>query len=159
MITLTQYLCETLERVYESSVKQDGMMFKIVEIMRKNKMKSDIWDDYNAKVAAAICNNDFENAEYDDLEENNPKYIIYRTVNKDKDLCALVIKLLQDEFKAAKNKGDEWVIFPKNNYSEYEGVKKLVMGYYFTNADIDWSKWLQSYSGSDKDLIMKKIYE
>lgn len=162
MISLSNYLFENINNsIFESSksIKQDEKFFKIVDIMRKQKMKSDIWKKYNAQVAAAICNNDFENGDYEELKETNPKYIIYHTVDEDPELSDLVIKLIQDEFKVAKNKNDECVIFPKNNYSEYDGVKKLVMGYYFTNADIDWSKWLKDYTGQDKDNIIKKIYE
>lgn len=153
MKSLYIFICES------KSTQKEIDFAEIVQNMRKQKMKEDAWNDYNAEVAAKICNNDFENDDYDDLDKNNPKYIIYTTVGENDKLADIVIELIQDNFKAYKNSNDEYAVLTKKRYSEYEGIEKLVIGYYLTNTDTNWTKWLKDYKGKDIDNIIKQIYE
>jgi hypothetical protein len=66
---------------------------------------------------------------------------------------------MQDNFKVLKNAKGNGAILTKKNFSEYEGIKKLILGYYLTNTDTNWTNWLKDYKGDDKETIIKKIYE
>ena len=138
--------------------EKDIKLSDIVQRMRKNKLNDDIWDNYDAEVVAAICNNDYDNDDYGDLKKNNPKYVIYQTLD-DEDFSDYVIDLIQTHFKAYKNSKDEHIVLTKKPFSKYDGVLKLVLGYYLTNTDSNYTQWLKNYNGSDKEKIVKLIYE